>query len=370
MERLAAIPAASLEAYVAAAPWVLLGLAVAGVLHVVLPEGMVARWLGGGGIGPVFRAAALGVPLPVCSCGVVPLSLSLRRKGASRAATMSFVITTPESGADSVALTWGMLGPVMAVARVVASLATAIVTGLLALAFPGRGGQDERFAEESAGTDACCTTDGGGSADGPRTLGAAARYAFVTLLDDIAFWLVIGIAATGMIAALLPDDLSVWGLGGGLVPMLLILVAAVPVYVCASASTPMAAALVAKGVSPGAALVFLLAGPATNAAAVSVFRRNFGARFVLTYLAGIVAGSIACGLLLDAVLASTGWVVASRLFGARHETFASWEIASAVVLGGLLLWRLASGGFREGWHELRASLVALIPGGTRAGGRS
>lgn len=367
MDRLLAIAAAALEAFVAAAPWVLLGLGAAGLLHVLLPEGGVARWLGGRGFGSVVRAAALGVPLPVCSCGVVPLSLALRRKGASRPATVSFLITTPESGADSIALTWGMLGPVMAVARVAASLATAVLAGVLAMAFPGRA-DEERVSPENP---TCCGTDrvpDGAAVDVPPRTGVreAVRFAFVTLLDDIAFWLVVGILLTGVLAAWLPEDLSRFGLGGGIVPMLVMLAAAVPVYVCASASTPMAAALVAKGVSPGAALVFLLAGPATNAAALAVFRRNFGRTFVVTYLAAIVVGSIASGLALDAVLLATGLRIASTVFTGGAETHAVWEWACAAVLAVLLAWRLSAGAFREGWRELVASVRALVPRG--AGG--
>jgi len=369
LARLLAIPAAAAEAFVSAAPWILLGLAAAGALHVVLPERRVAAWLGGRGFGPVLRAAALGVPLPVCSCGVVPLSLALRRKGASRPATISFLITTPESGADSVALTWGMLGPVMAVARVAASLATAVATGALAMAFPGS--PDEDRAAAAPGTCGCDegSCDGADAGDSPRrgALVGALRFAFVTLLDDIAFWLVVGILLTGAIAALLPSDLAVWGIGGGIVSMLLVLAAAVPLYVCASASTPIAAALVAKGVSPGAALVFLLAGPATNAASLAVFRRNFGKTFVRTYLGGIAVGSLACGLALDAILGATGLTVASRLFAGDGRGHAAWAIASAIVLGALLVWRLAAGGFREGWRELRGSLAALVPRGARGG---
>ena len=358
MDRLLAIPAGALEAFVAAAPWILLGLAAAGALHVLLPEGLIARWLGGRGFGPVLSAAALGVPLPVCSCGVVPLAIELRRRGASRPATISFLITTPESGADSIALTWGMLGPVMVVARVVASLATAIATGALAMLFPGRPGEERGVATDvDCGCEDGC--DDGDRRPPRRSVREAIRYGFVTMLDDIAFWLVIGIALTGVIAAFVPSDLAARGFGGGIAPMLIVLVAAVPVYVCASASTPMAAALIAKGVSPGAALVFLLAGPATNVAALTVFRRNFGAGFVRTYLAGIVLGPIGCGLALDAILAATGGVVASKLFVEGSTGPGAITVASAVLLGVLIVWRLAAGGFRSGWRELRASVVAL-----------
>lgn len=358
MDLLIRILEAAVETFLVASPWILLGLAAAGVMHVLLPTERIERWMGGTGFGAVLRAAAFGVPLPVCSCGVVPLALTVRRKGASRPATLSFLITTPESGVDSVALTWGVLGPIMAIARPVASLVTATIAGALAILVPGR---EPVAAAPADNCGACCDDEPSESPETGGTIRRASRYAFVTLLDDIAFWLVLGVALTGVVAVLLPADLA--GRGSGIVQMLVILAAAIPIYVCASASTPVAAALVAKGVSPGAALVFLLAGPATNAASIVVLRKNLGPSFVGVYLASIVAGSIACGLALDALLAATGWTVVSRLFGdgAAHDTHGPWTVAAASILAVLLVWRLARGAAREGWREVRASFAALVP---------
>ncbi len=347
---------ASLATFLLAAPWILLGLIAAGVLHVAIARERVERWMGGRGMGSVVRAALFGVPLPVCSCGVVPLSIALRKQGASRPASMSFLITTPESGPDSILLTWGLLGPVMALVRPVASFLTAVTAGALAILFPGRA--DAGVPVLPAGAccaDPCCGADH----DAPATptlrtrARRAAQFSFVTLLDDIAFWLVIGVLLTGVIAATFPPDLAVWGLGGGLLPMLLILVAAVPMYICASASTPVAAALVAKGISPGAALVFLLAGPATNAASVLVLTRNFGRAFIRSYLLGISIGAVGSGLLLDALLVRFGLDIVSRLPASASEELGVLHVSTGLALAALIGWRFSRGALRESLRELR-----------------
>ena len=392
---------ASRNTFLMAAPWLLVGLMAAGLLHVLIRRETLARWLGRPGFVSVIRGALFGVPLPVCSCGVVPLAIAVRQKGASKPASLSFLITTPESGADSVAVTFGMLGPVMAVARPVASFVTAVATGAMAIAF-GEGRSEQRASEsglaaagvgETADPTGCCSEQAG-SADAPavpsteadgasccatagpapraasaagsesstvspmdlplwRRLPAALEYGFVRLLDGIAFWLVVGVVLTGVISAVLPDDLSTWGVGGGLLPMLAILVAAVPMYVCASASTPIAAVLIAKGLSPGAALVFLLAGPATNAASLLVLTKTFGARLVRIYLLGILLGSLACGVALDLLVGWTGWRVVSRMGADGMAMLGPIEWAAGAVLGLLLVWRLVRGAGAAGWREFR-----------------
>ncbi len=397
------ILAAALNVFLLAAPYVLLGLTAAGFLHVLMPRQAIQRWMGGEGLLSSLRAAVFGVPLPICSCGVVPLAIELKKKGASKPASLSFLVTTPESGADSILLTWGLMGPLMAIVRPLASLVTAIGASILAIAWPGEAATDENVAEP----DHCCKSDKG-SHEGhdhdhddaesvgvltflkalwygftgrrppvvegepePPALGSivrrAGRYAFTELLDDIAFWLVIGIGLTALITALFPDDLSVWGLGSGIVPMLLILAASVPMYICASASTPVAAALIAKGISPGAALVMLMAGPATNAAAIVILTRNFGRGFVRAFLLGIILGSLACGLALDALIAVTGWQVLDRFSMAMEHGYSWIEILSGVALGGLVLWRFRHGAAREGWATVRDSLTAVLPMSFRSG---
>lgn len=346
-----------------ASAYILLGLLLAGVLHVVLDARAIHRRLGGRGMRSVTGAALLGIPLPLCSCAVVPAAIELHRKGASRAASLSFLITTPESGADSLLVTWGLLGPVMTIARPVASFLTGLVAGVAALATPSqaRAGAPDPAALAAAAP-ACeddCALEHAHVARRPPAMVRMVRYAFVELLDDIAFWLVIGFLVAGVVLALVPDDLAQHQLGSGIVPMLLMLAVGVPMYMCASASTPVAAALVAKGLSPGAALVFLLAGPATNAASLVLLLRHFGRGFVGIYLASIAVVSLACGLALDALLLATGARVVPRLplSGAELEEAAHW--APAAVLCVLLVWRLVARAGRQGMRELVESVAAM-----------
>ncbi|MEM7480857.1 MAG: SO_0444 family Cu/Zn efflux transporter [Acidobacteriota bacterium] len=367
------------ETFFLAAPFVLFGLFVAGVLHVLISRRAVERWMGKGGLGAVSKAAAFGVPLPICSCGIVPVSIELKRKGASRPANLSFLITTPESSADAIFLTWAMLGPVMAIARPVASFFTALIAGVLAIAEKAglrREDSDDQPLDEAVLADsgvhlhdhhtesaaeeetlgwsglwrALRRRDGATLRTAGRKVG---HYAFVEMLDDIAFWLIVGFLLAGVIVAVVPDDLAA---GGGLVPMLILLVAGIPLYMCASASTPVGAALVAKGVSPGAAMVFLLAGPATNAASLVLLLQHFGRRFVRIYLVSIAAGALVTGLVLDFLLGVAGWNVVARLTAETEGWVGFLHTASVVVFGLLLVWRLFAGAFRQGMHEAADNL--------------
>lgn len=387
MSFLLEVARATFDVLFLAAPFLLLGLLMAGLLHVLIPESLIARFMGRRGLRGVAWAALVGTPLPVCSCGVVPLTVELRRKGASEASSLSFLITTPESSADSILVTWGLLGPLMAVVRPIAAFATALLGGIAGLLLFDRGEPPQGQSEG-----ATCGCDGDGCAPQTTTLGLTAlreafslrrverissevaaqtgapsaslwhdvvrpslRYGFVDLLDDLAFWLVVGLVVAGVLTAALPADLGAWGLGAGLLPMVLVLAVAVPLYMCASASTPIAAALMAKGLSPGSALVFLLAGPATNAATVVPLARTFGRRFVTVYLGAVVAGSLGAGLALDALLAVFGLTVVPRLSAAELPLPGAVEWGSFAVLVALLVWRLVAGGLRQGLHDLKAS---------------
>jgi uncharacterized membrane protein YraQ (UPF0718 family)/copper chaperone CopZ len=304
-------------------PYLLFGFLVAGILSVVIPASLVERHLGGGGLWPVTKAAAFGVPLPLCSCGVIPVSASLRRHGASRGATTSFLLSTPQTGVDSILVTLSLLGPVYAVFRPLAALVTGIVGGLAVSLFDrdGARGGDEAPA---ACQDACCA--GGGSAG---KLARVVSYGFVTLPRDIGRSLLVGLVLAGLIGALVPKDFA-GAYGAGLVGMLAMMAVGVPIYVCATASVPIAAALVAKGISPGAALVFLMTGPATNAATITTIWRIMGRRTALIYLATVAVMALAAGLALNAVYAGTGVAPHPHL----HETipYAVKSVAAAGLL--------------------------------------
>ena len=262
------------------APYLLFGFVIAGALSVWVSPAWVERRLGGQGLRGVFLASLLGVPLPLCSCGVIPVSASIRRHGAGRGATTAFLISTPQTGVDSIAVTYAMFGWLYAVFRPLAALATGMVGGVLAqLVEPDGAKPDGHRSAPSPCREACCTTDGGSRAI------QAVRYGLVTLPRDIGLPLLIGVVIAGAIGALVPPQALQPYLGGGVVAILLAMAAGLPIYVCATASVPLAAGLMHLGASPGAALAFLIAGPATNAATLSVVWKLLGRRTVAVYLA-------------------------------------------------------------------------------------
>ena len=300
----------SLHLALDSAPWLLFGLVAAGLIHAWLPMQLVGRALGGSGPMAVIKAALIGAPLPLCSCGTLPAAVSLSRAGASRASTTSFLISTPETGVDSVALSWVLLGPVMALLRPLAAIISAVSAGLMVGATETREGQVQPLEPATAGPacdTACCNSPSAAGEDPVvsgiwRRTSDGLRYAFTDLLDDLALWLLVGILAAGAVVTLVPPDLLV-GWGSGLGAMLLILLISVPMYVCATASTPLAHAMLFAGVSPGTVLVFLLAGPASNIASLALVRRELGGRALAAYLFGICGVSILLGLALDGVIA-------------------------------------------------------------------
>lgn len=285
-----------------AAPWLVLGLLIAGLIKAWVPMTWMQRHLGGKGVVPIFKAALIGAPLPLCSCSVIPVTLELRRSGASRAASTSFLVSTPETGVDSISVSYALLGPFMAVIRPLAALASAVVAGLLTLLWAGE--DEDKPAPAPAGS-SCCTKTCCGSAPKPvekpgfwkKTLDGI-RYGFTDVWDDMVLWLLIGIVFAAAVDAFVPADfLQQWG--SGPLAMLVMMLVGVPMYICATASTPIAAGLLLAGVSPGTVLVFLLAGPATNMATLGLVRQELGSRALLAYLIGIGGTSMAMGLLTD-----------------------------------------------------------------------
>jgi len=355
--------------------FILIGFFVAGLLHEFLPTSIITRHLGQERPRSVVLAALFGAPIPLCSCGVLPAAAALRRKGASRSALMAFLISTPETGVDSVALTWGLLGPLMAIVRPLVAIATGIAAGVLGLFVRDEGdtGVAASLSEVAHDHEHAPLAGELAEADRPwrQRLRAGIAYGFGTLLDEIAFWLAVGFALTGLLSALLPNDFfsAVLGWDRGLLPMLAMALASVPLYLCASASTPVAAALIAKGLSPGAALVFLLVGPATNAATLSVASQLLGGRRLRIYVLTVLALSIAAGLALDQLAADA--VRASTLGAARmpeRGLFAFAKLLAGIAFGGLLVRSFARTRFREGRRDaadqlrrLREALAGLEP---------
>ncbi len=308
-------------------PYLLFGFAVAGVLSVFLSARWVERHLGGRGLGQVVKASAFGVPLPLCSCGVIPVSASLRKQGAGRGAVTSFLISTPQTGVDSILVTYSLLGPVYAIFRPLLALISGIVGGLVAGLTGGR--EAGNAPVPACQGDSCESTEPvQSSAKGPRWL-QAIRYGFIDLPRDIAPTLLLGLVISAAITALVPADFFAGSLGTGWTGMAVMLLLAVPVYVCATASVPIAAALVLKGASPGAALVFLMTGPATNAATLATIWKVMGPRTVAAYLGSMLVCAFAGGFLLDAILPA-GQVREAAMGDAMLPAALRW--GSAVVL--------------------------------------
>ena len=333
--------------------YMLFGILFAGLLKVFLPPGLVARQLGRGRFSSVLKAALFGIPIPLCSCGVLPAAASLKKQGANTGATTAFLISTPESGVDSIAVSYALLDPVLTVARPAAGFAAAAAAGLTEnlLARPE---ESQVRPDLSCPVDGCC--DGVDCPPEEHThhhsfsqkAKAGLGYSFGELWADLAGWFMIGLLLAGAITVFLPQELISRHLGGGLGPMLLMLVVAVPMYVCATASTPIAAALILKGISPGTALVFLLAGPATNLASLTVLWKLLGRRATVVYLAAVAGVAVAAGLVLDLVYSLWG-LSAQAMVGQASELIPSWA-----KLGGAFI--LLAISVKPVWRGLKARL--------------
>ncbi|MBR1803910.1 MAG: permease [Muribaculaceae bacterium] len=274
-------------------PYLLLGFLIAGVLHAFVPASIYSRYLSGTGWRSVGTAALFGIPLPLCSCGVLPTAVSLRRSGASRAASTSFLIATPQTGVDSIAATYSMMGLPFAILRPVAALVTALCGGM-AVGQLERNGNLTDNADDETNYQFSTVKPG----FWPK-VAETFRYGFFEMMQNIGRWLVLGLVIATLITVLVPDDFFQVYARYPFLNMLVILVIAVPMYVCATGSIPIAAALMMKGLSPGCALVLLMAGPAANLASVLVINKAFGRKATVAYLASIIIGAMGFGLLVD-----------------------------------------------------------------------
>ncbi len=317
--------------------YILFGLLVGGLLKVFMSPAYIASHLGSGRFKSVFKAALFGIPIPLCSCGVLPAAASLKKQGANNGATTAFLISTPESGVDSISITWALLDPIMTVARPVAAFLSAFVAGV------GENLLHPPKAAEKMKPDLRCPIDN--CCDGEECppdvhrrhhsltekLIAGVRFAVTDIWADLVGWFFVGILLAGVITVLVPDDMISRYLGGGLGSMFLMLAFGIPLYICATASTPIAAALILKGVSPGTALVFLLVGPATNITSLSVLLGILGKSATGLYLAAIAVVSILCGLAVDAIYLSLG-ISASAVAGKAAEVLPSGLMLGAAIV--------------------------------------
>ena len=269
------------------APYLLLGFFIAGVLHVFVPQRFYARYLSRNNKLSVVWAALLGIPLPLCSCGVIPTAIGLKNEKASKGAIASFLIATPQTGIDSILATFSLMGLGFAIIRPTAALITGVCGGLLV----NRMLRDDDVVD----IDSCsCQTEKG------NKVWRVLKYAYYDMLRDIGLRLIIGLVVAALIQVAVPDEFFLQFGSQPLLQMLVLLVIAIPMYICSTGSIPVAAALMVKGLSPGAALVMLMAGPAVNLASILVVHKSMGRRFTSIYLMTIVAFAILFGLLLNA----------------------------------------------------------------------
>jgi len=394
------------QLFLISAPWLLLGLFIAGLINVYLPKDFLNKHLGKEGFLTTVKAALIGAPMPLCSCGVIPAALGLRRAGASKSATTAFLVSTPETGVDSITVSYVLLGPFMAIIRPIAAITSAIVAGVLvgsenkkteviAESLPEKNTQvatsaccstKEKVEAEPAKTSCCSTkamtepvvksccaktpepvkksccakTDASALNTGATTqshwakFSQAVAYSSTSLLADTAKWLLIGLFFAALVQTFVPENFFLqWG--NGIVAMVVVILVSIPMYICATASTPIAAGLLLSGVSPGAVLVFMLAGPATNVATLGIVAKELGKRAIVAYLVGVIGVAVLFGLLTDYLVEHYGIVVAPML-GEHHEILPEWFMyMTSFVLAGLLL-RLVWKHFSQPKHVHAASV--------------
>ncbi|MCY3542185.1 MAG: SO_0444 family Cu/Zn efflux transporter [Gammaproteobacteria bacterium] len=398
-------------------PWLLLGLLLAGVIHVFVSRHAILRWLRRDSLGSVSTSAAIGIPLPLCSCSVVPVVAEMRHKGASRSACMSFLITTPETGVDSILITNALFGWVAAVVRPLVSFVTAVVAGLSAIGLLKKTPNElpEKNTTTSCNTkDDCCEEEThdylipaeqdchislrqlkhatantfsqtkvrlatwlrpktkmaptGTMSYEPSekrlTLGRIGKhvfqYGFVDLADDILTAMLIGIVLGAVITFAVPEGIMNSGYAVWLqYPAMLLM--GVPLYICASASTPIAAAWVLKGVSPGAALIFLMTGPATNTTTIAMILKQFGARFATIYVSSVVVVTTLFGIAVDVLIFMTGFELFA-VAGHEHEDINILSWACVALFAALLIWRSLDGALVRGWKEMFSNFRPAFSG--------
>lgn len=368
-------------------PFLLLGFLFAGLLHAFVPSKFYTKYLSKRNFKSVVNAALLGIPLPLCSCGVIPTAMSLRKEGASKGATTSFLIATPQTGVDSIFATYSLMGLPFAITRPIVALITAIFGGQITNLTDKSDSEEtnspkekeehccchshkeepkeehcccheeeeqpkeEHYcchekAEESEGHCCHCEEEIPQNATLMQRFGIALRYAFVDMMEDIGKWLVIGLVIAGLITVFVPQEFFAIFADNTWLSMLLVLAISIPMYVCATGSIPIAVALMMKGLTPGAALVLLMAGPAANMASILVIQKRLGTRTLLAYISSIIGGAIAGGFVIDYLLPREWFTSTLVQQGACCEVTGTWFQWTCTAILALLLLNVA-------WKKLK-----------------
>ena len=368
-------------------PFLLLGFLFAGLLHAFVPSKFYTKYLSKRNFKSVVNAALLGIPLPLCSCGVIPTAMSLRREGASKGATTSFLIATPQTGVDSIFATYSLMGLPFAITRPIVALITAIFGGQITNLTDKSDSEETNSPEEKEEhccchshkeepneehccchshkeepkEEHCCCHEKAEESEGHcchceeeipqnatlmQKFGIALRYAFVDMMEDIGKWLVIGLVIAGLITVFVPQEFFAIFADNTWLSMLLVLAISIPMYVCATGSIPIAVALMMKGLTPGAALVLLMAGPAANMASILVIQKRLGTRTLLAYLSSIIGGAIAGGFVIDYLLPREWFTSTLVQQGACCEATGTWFQWTCTAILALLLLNVA-------WKKLK-----------------
>ena len=272
----------SIHLWLEIAPYLLLGMFIAGILHVFLGQDFIVQHLGGKPFGSIMKATLFGIPLPICSCGVIPVAASLRKEGASKSATLSFLVSTPTTGVDSILATYSLMGPLFALFRPLAAFLSGITIGSVSHIV-----EKERKTENKAHKHIDTSHS--------FKMMEVFRYGFGELVEDVGKWLVLGVLIGGILTVAIPQNLITENLSSVTLQFIVMLAISIPLYVCATGSIPIAASLILKGFSPGAALVFLIAGPATNTVTLSFVLSKLGKKSFIVYLSSIATISLIAG---------------------------------------------------------------------------
>ena len=323
------------------APYLLLGFLFAGLLKAYFPQKGITRYLGKPGFKSTANASMLGVPMPLCSCGVIPTGISFYRNGATKGSTTSFLISTPQTGVDSIMATYALLGLPFAVIRPIVALVTGLLGGTLSHSL-----EKKQFSESESVEDLVNNKENNGNSR-INKFKMVLQYGFGELLEDIVKWLLIGLIAAALLSVIIPDSFFSEYIGNPYLEMLIVLAASIPMYICATGSIPMAAVLLLKGLSPGAALVLLMAGPATNVATMTVIGKVMGRKSLLIYLFSIIGGALAFGLIVNTFLPPE-WFLFTGSADHVHSFLPEWiTISSTGILGAIILLSIYKRYFRK-----------------------
>lgn len=348
--------------FMASAPWLLLGLLIAGMMKWLVPLELLQRHMGANNFLSIVKSALIGAPLPLCSCGVIPAAIGLRRSGASKSATVSFLVATPETGVDSISVSYAMLGPFMAIMRPLSAVFSAIYAGILVMLLSQRGQKVEQQnnLQHDQKNLSCCQSESPKPAKKNCCSGTSSveeeeikraplakwfllkkinkilSFASGKLLQDITLWLLIGLAVAAVVKTWVPPHfLTQWG--DGFLAMGVMALVGIPMYICATASTPVAAGFLALGVSPGAVLVFMLAGPATNLSTMGMIKQELGTSVLVVYIVSILSASISFGYFTNWLVTHFDFEIYQIAASHHHLSSSSFYIVSALILAGLML---------------------------------